>query len=376
MSRGRAITVWILLALATIVTLISSLVLWSKQQFLDTNQWTKSSTELLANPQIRTALSVKLVDLVSQEANIQERLKTRLPPAAQGAVPVLAGVVRSGAARVIDDFLQTQAAQTIWKEANRRAHATLVAVLEGHNVRNVSTANGEIVLDAQPMVSQVAARLGIHLPASSQSGQIVLMKSSQLKNAQHAVKVIHRISAFLVILVFVLYALAIYLARGQRRGVLMAAGGTLVGVGLVLLIIRRVVGNLVVDSFVKVEANKPAVHDVWLIETSLLRDIGLVLLIYGLYALVAGFLAGPSRAAVATRRTLAPTFRDHPVITYAVVIGVFLVLVAWGPFLSGRRITAVVVLFVLLLLGVEIWRRQSIRELEEAPGQAAALSSP
>jgi hypothetical protein len=375
MSRGRAITVWILVGLATTVTLVSSLVLWSKQQFLDTNQWTKSSTQLLANPQVRTALSVKLVDLVSQEANIQQRLQTRLPPAARGAVPVLAGVVRSAAARVIDDFLQTQAAQTIWKEANRRAHATLVAVLEGKNVRNVSTSNGEIVLNVQPMVGQVASRLGIQLPAASSSGQIVLMRSSQLKNAQHAFKVLHAVTAFLVILVFVLYALAIYLARGGRRGVLMASGGCLVGVGLVLLIIRRLAGNWVVDSFVKVEANKPAVHDVWLIETSLLRDIALVLLIYGLYALVAGFLAGPSRAAVAIRRTLAPTFRDHPVITYAVVIGVFLVLVAWGPFLSGRRITAVVVLFVLLLLGLELWRRQSIRELEEAPDQAPALST-
>jgi hypothetical protein len=373
-SRGRAIVVWILVALATILLLVSSLVIWSKRQLLETDQFTKSSTQLLQDDQVRGVLSAKLVELIGQEANFQERLKKRLPPAAQGAVPVLAGVVRNEATNAIDSFLATPTAQTLWEDAVRRAHATVVAVLEGKNVRNVSTANGQIVLDVQPMISQIAGRLGVTLPATAQSGKIVLMSSSELKNAQHAVKVLHRLTAFLVILVFVLYALAIYLARGRRRAVLMASGGTLVGVGLVLLIIRRVVGNLLVDSLVNVDANKPAVHSVWLIETTVLRDIAIALVVYGVYALVAGFLAGPSRAATWTRRSLAPAFRSHPVATYAVVIAIFLVAVAWGPFLSGRRITGVVVLFVLLLAGLEVWRRQTIREFPATTTGTAAPS--
>jgi hypothetical protein len=372
MSRGRSIAVWTLVALATLVLIVSSLVVWSKRQLLDTDQFTASSTQLLENDQVRAALSAKLVQLIGQEANFQQRIKSQLPPAAQGAVPVLAGIVRSGATNAIDSFLSTSAAQTLWQTAIRQAHMTLVDVLEGRNVRNISTSNGQIVLNVQPMISQVATRLGVTLPASAAQGQIVLMSSNQLKNAQHAVKVLHALTIFLIVLVLVLYALAVWLAVGRRRVVLEAVGGSLIGSGLVLLIVRRLVGDWLVHSFVHIEANKAPVNAIWLIETDLLRDIALVLIVYGLYVLVAAFLGGPSRAATWVRRTLAPTFRNHPVVTYAVVITLFLVAVAFGPFLSHRRLPAVVILFVLLLLGLEVWRRQTIREFPETAGTAAS----
>ena len=58
---------------------------------------------------------------------------------------------------------------------------------------------------------------------------------------------------------------------------------------------------MIVDSVVKVDASKPAVHTIWFIWTDLLRDIAIALLIYGLVAIVAGILAGPSRLAVSVR---------------------------------------------------------------------------
>ena len=54
---------------------------------------------------------------------------------------------------------------------------------------------------------------------------------------------------------------------------------------------------------------------VWVIATDLLRDIAFALIAYGLIAVLGAVFAGPSRVAVATRRWLAPTFRDRPVVT-------------------------------------------------------------
>ena len=50
----------------------------------------------------------------------------------------------------------------------------------------------------------------------------------------------------------------------------------------------------------------------------MLRDLAIALLAYGLLAVVAGFVAGPSRAAVGLRRRLAPTFRERPVLVYSI----------------------------------------------------------
>ena len=60
-----------------------------------------------------------------------------------------------------------------------------------------------------------------------------------------------------------LVALAVYLARGRRRRTLRTSGWCFVLIGVVLLLIRRVAGNAVVNGLVKVPSNKPAVHQVW-----------------------------------------------------------------------------------------------------------------
>ena len=68
---------------------------------------------------------------------------------------------------------------------------------------------------------------------------------------------------------------------------------------MVLLLIRRVGGNAVVNGLVKVPANKPAVHDVWNIGTSLLYSIAVAMIVYGIVIVAAAWLAGPTRPATA-----------------------------------------------------------------------------
>ena len=48
-------------------------------------------------------------------------------------------------------------------------------------------------------------------------------------------------------------------------------------------------------------------------------------------------------------------------------IVVFFAIIAWGPNAGNRRLIGVVILATLLLLGLEVWRRQAIREFPERP---------
>jgi hypothetical protein len=134
--------------------------------------------------------------------------------------------------------------------------------------------------------------------------------------------------------------------------------------------VRRFAGNALVNSLVKTDANRPAAHEVWSIETSQLRDIGLALLLYGSFLLVAGFLGGRSRIATSIRRTLAPAFRRHMVAVYATVALVFLVFIAWGPTVASTRIGGIAVLAGLTVLWIEVWRRQTLREFPDTPAVA------
>jgi hypothetical protein len=372
MTRRRKIAVWTLVGLASLLTLVSSLTVWTKRQLLDTNAWTNTSSEMLADPAIRSAVSNRLVDGLFQRVDVAAELRTQLPPAAQNAAPAIASGLQTAAVRATDAFLTTARAQALWENANRRAHATLVKVLEGKNVRNLTTANGEVVLDIRPLLARIASRLGIEdklaARASPTTGQIVLLRSDQLAAAQDAVQAFNRLSTFVALAALALYGGAIALARGQRRSVLEVSGASLVVVGLIVLIVQRVAGNQIINSLVKTRANREPIHHAWLLETAMLRDIAVALIVYGVLALVAGWLAGPSRPAVAVRRFLAPMFRRSALIPQGIGLVLFLMFLAWGPNSGSRRLLGIVILAALVSFGIEVLRRQTIREF---PGDAA-----
>ena len=225
------------------------------------------------------------------------------------------------------------------------------------------------------MVERIATRLGLEDRLDPTAGQIVLLESDELETAQNGVEILNFLSVFLILAVLGLYGLAIYLAHGQRRRVLERIGTSLVIVGLTVLVARRLIGQELVDALVEVEANKPAVEAVWIVETDLLRDLGIVTVLYGLLALFAGFLGGGSHAATTIRKTLSAPLARRPFLLHTSAAVLFLLVLAWGPFASSRRLLGVIVLATLLVLGLEIWRRQIAREFPDA-GAAVVAERP
>jgi hypothetical protein len=370
MSKRRGVLVWSLFVLATILLFVSSLTVWSKRQLLDDQAWANSSTQLLANDEVRGAIAQKLSDGLFQRIDVEAQLRQRLPKRSQGIAPALAATLQNSVGpAAADRLLQRPRVQTLWENANKRAHAAVVRVLEGKDLGkngNISTANGVVTLDLRPAITRLATRLGVEdrlkANADPNAGQLVIMKSDQLGAAQTAVKILKALSSLLVIVVFALFALAIYLSQGRRRLLLAATGASFLFVGLVIASLRRFIGGAVVDSLVKTQANKHPVSVIWAIESSVLRDIAIILVAYGALVLLATVLAGQNRPAVAVRRWLAPSFRDHPIVVWATAAAVFLILLAWGPTAGDRRLLGVAILAVTTAIAVEALRRQTLRE--------------
>jgi hypothetical protein len=378
MSKKRGVLVWSLLVLATILVFVSSLTVWSKRQLLDDDAWADSSAQLLANDEVRAAIAQKLSDGLFQRVDVEAQLRERLPKRSQGAAPALAAALQNTVGpAAADRLLQRPRVQTLWENANKRAHAAVVRVLEGKDLGkagNISTVNGEVTLDLRPAIMRLATRLGLEdklkANADPSAGQLVIMKSSQLEAAQTAVKILNALSSLLLIAVVALYALAIYLAQGRRRLLLGATGASLVFVGLVIASLRRFLGGVIVDALVKTEANKQPVRVIWSLETSVMRDIAVILVVYGALVLLATVVAGPNRPAVAVRRWLAPSFRHHPIVVWATALAVFLILLAWGPTAGDRRLLGVAILAATTAIAIEALRRQTLREFPETQSPA------
>jgi hypothetical protein len=370
LSRRRAIAVWTLVVVASILILISSLTIWVKRQALDTDAWTNASGQMLANDEIRQQLSLYLVDTLFSSADATARIERALPANRQGLAPVISGALQNVAVQAADRLLQTPKVQALWEAANRRAHQDLIDILSGKDKGRFETANGEVVLDLNPLVDQLSTRFGIQ--ASPDAGKITILQSGQLKTAQRALKAIKVLSVFLLLLVLFLYGLAIYLARGHRRRILRATAASFLLVGVLILVIDRLTQGAVVDSLIKTDAIRPAGNEAWGIGTALLRDVAYAIIFYGVAGLIGAWLAGPTRWATAIRQRLAPVLENQPLVVYGAVALLFLLLIAWGPTRATREWWGILLLGGLLFFGVAMLHRETVREF---PAQKARPAS-
>lgn len=125
----------------------------------------------------------------------------------------------------------------------------------------------------------------------------MVLKSDDLKLVQNGGKALKGLALLLTILVPVLYALAIVLARGRRRKTLMTVGIAIVFAGVIVLAGRSLLESQTVSALVKSDANRPAANEIMSIATSMLSEIAGAFVIVGIPLILAGWFAGPARLA-------------------------------------------------------------------------------
>jgi hypothetical protein len=399
MRSRRRVAIPTLFTLAVIIGFFACFAVWVNRQVLNTDNWTKTSGNLLANRQINEALSAYLVTQLFSSVNVEKELKSNLPSQAQALAGPAAAGLRLLADRAVPELLATTPVQEAWRKANKTAHAEFLRILNGGS-KVISTKSGVVKLDLHQLVAeladqlgvggQVAAaqaklsgstgasartkvqeKLGVTLPATS--GELVILRSNELETAQNIAKAIRGLAIVLPLISLALFALAVWLSEGRRRVALRTAGWCFFGAGILLLLARRLAGDQIVNGLVANTSNRPAAHAAWSIGTSLLYEIAVALVLYGLVLIGAAWLAGRTRPAVFVRRALAPWLREHSVAPYATAGGILLLIVLWGPTPATHEVLPVVGFVALFALGVYLLRRDTAREFPDAkPGEATA----
>jgi hypothetical protein len=243
-------------------------------------------------------------------------------------------------------------------------------------IKDPSQAN-VIKLDPSLAALQTRINTALNRQALQHPGELVLMSSNQLSGLQDLVSALRNLGFVLPVLALLLYLAAIYLAKGWRRETLMRAGGGIVGAALIVLLTRHLIGGAVVDSAAKSDAVKPAITAIWNILSEGLHQRALFVLLIGLAFIVGGLLAGPGRHEVAVRRFLAPYLREQPVVVYAVLAFVFLVLLTFLPTINNfGQVLVILALAALAVAGVEILRRQAAQEFPDATTAAKPHTAP
>ncbi len=376
--RGR-ISARIMIAIGSVLVILTILSTWIRAQIIDTNGWTKTSVALLQNADIRQTVSNGLSTRLLSVVDIQDLAADKLPPALRALAPALSSAAASVVPQGIDRALATPQFQSLWEQANRRAHGRVIALLNGGG-KALSTSGGEVAINLATLLDGIGARLGVGSNIGSKlppdKRVIVLMRSKNLKAAQDGVKALKGLNIILPIIAILLFLGALALAAGWRRRALLEIGVGIIAGALVALILRRWVESYVVNNLVANTAAQPAVRAVLDIATAGWRDRGIWIVITGILIILAAMLAGPGSIERRVRGWIARPVENHPVWCGVAVTALVLVIASLGPARTPGQAIPLLVELALAIVGIYVLRRQVIAERIEGYGGVAVGAAP
>jgi hypothetical protein len=361
-GKGRAIGARAITVLAAVIALVGSVAFYVERTVLDEDGFEEIATEMIQSAPIRDQVAATSVEQLYRNVDVEAEIAERLPEGQQALAPILAGIARQGAQQAAVRLLERPRLQELWVTTATATQRQVVKLLDDEG-RFVSTEGGAVVLDLRPIIvaiggeSGLVAQIADRLPPDA--GRVEIIEADQLETAQTVTRLLRFLANWLWVIAILLFALAVWLARGRRRIELRAVGIALVAVGLLELLVRRVAGRYLVDKLAT-DATQPAADDAWSILTQGLADRGWILIVLGVLLVAGTWLVGPTGLAARTRAIVAPV-AEKPLWAYGAVAALVVVLAALVPVFQRGWVTFL--LFVVLLaIGVEVLRRIVVEE--------------
>jgi hypothetical protein len=374
-SGGRMVLVNSIIAITTVLLVVGMFSVWANRLIFSPDNWSRTSTQLLEHPAVRASTANYLVDQLYANVDVPGLIRSALPAQLQGLAAPAAGAVRNAAVQGAELALQRPRVQDLWREANRATDQAFIDVINGGK-GSVGTNGGVVTLNLGRIADEIANRLG--LPASVSSklppniATLTVLKSNQLELIQKVGKAIQKLALWLTIAVPLLYALAILLARGRRRQTLMTVGFAGVLGGVLVILGRSLLESQTANALTADASLQPTVRAVVAINTEILGQIAGAVIAGGVVLVAAAWFGGPAAPARSARKAIAPYLRLHPAGTFAIVLGIMVLIFIWDPIHATGTPAGIITFTVLALFGAEVLRRETAYEFPEArPGDTS-----
>ena len=150
-TRRRKRVVWLLIIVSTLVLLISAVTIWVKREVLDTNNFTASTTELMRDPKVQSALAAFLVDQIYQNVDVKADLEKQLPKNLKGLAGPAAAALNDYGTRAATRLLATSAVINLVQTATRVAHSQFLRIVD-----EKPGAGQKVYLQLRPVVLRLA----------------------------------------------------------------------------------------------------------------------------------------------------------------------------------------------------------------------------
>ena len=322
-GRWRAPVATVLIVLGCILAPISLLGVWSANQVSDTARYVENVEPLVHDRAVQNALTDKITNAITTQVNVTGYANQAAAALTNKGLPRVGTLLKNFAPQIssaFTNFVHTQVHKVVtgprfarlWVQANTRIHAQVVKVLSGQGSSSVSIKNGQVVLNLGPfitLVKQDLAGRGLSivnkLPAINPT--FTLFSAKYLVKAQGGYRAVNNLKIVLPILMVLLLAAGVYVARRHRRALIGAGLGLAVSMLVLavgLLIFRSIYLSSVPESVLPADA-AAVIFDTFV---RFIKDGLRLVLVIGLVIAAGAFMTGPSVTAVRTRSAFTSGF--------------------------------------------------------------------
>ncbi len=244
---GRTVLAMIMMFLAGVSIVAGFSAIWTRNQLLDTETWTATSTAIATDPNVQADVAHAIAVQIIASSDVEAAISSVLP----GPLGQLAGPLTDGATSIVEQavlqVVRTDAFVTAWEAAVRVTHTEFIADLEGEG-RFTSINERGLSLDLRAVLESVRTALdqrGItvldQLDLSGVTVSILLIDAPGLENVRSAVAVLKASSV--VFLVFGALMLIAGLVIARRRSIAVLSGGVGMLLGVAAVVIVATVGR-------------------------------------------------------------------------------------------------------------------------------------
>ncbi|MER5355671.1 hypothetical protein ABT093_35760 [Kitasatospora sp. NPDC002551] len=314
--RLRTTGATVLVIVASLLSLLAVIAVWAHDEITDTDRFVATMAPLAHDPDVQNALANRVTDAATEQIDVKSLVNELSQAAAEQGVPpriaqllggltgplegALTNLVHGAAERVVT----SEAFATVWEEAVRAAHGTMVKALTGQGGGAVELKNDEVVIDIGPMVERVKTALvdAGFTPAAripQVHTEFVVFSSPDLAKIKGWFRLLEILGWWLPVITVLVAAAGVFTAFDRRRALVGAAVG--IGLAMLLLGIALAVFRSYFLDHLPADASQPAAAAVYDAIVDYLRTAVRMIGFLAVVVALGAFFIGPSRAAVTVR---------------------------------------------------------------------------
>ncbi|MEU7906519.1 hypothetical protein [Actinoplanes sp. NPDC049118] len=244
---GRWTAATVLLVVGCLLLPVGAVAMFARTVVFDTDRYVATVAPLAQNPAVRNAVADRITAEVFAALDIEGFTHRAIEALVKQGAPAELTMLQQPMVNGVRSFARTQVHNAVssdmfaqaWEQANRAAHAGLVAALRGTQGGAIEVENGTVSVNLGMFIETIKPRLvaaGVPLADRIPTVNLSfpLLHSDEIPKVQRAASLLDTLAIPLVLFAFLLLAVAVWLAPGRRR--MLSIAGLGIALSLLLLL--------------------------------------------------------------------------------------------------------------------------------------------